>query len=46
VASLNDGALRPEQCPAYLLHHYTAHVEDAKLAPDDALDRYLLQTLN
>ena len=45
VASLNDGALPPDQCPAYLLHHYTAHVEEAKLAPDDALDRYLLPLL-
>jgi len=45
VAALNDGSLPPEQCPVYLLHHYTAHVQEAKLAPDDALDRYLLPLL-
>ena len=45
VAALNDGSLPPEQCPVYLLHHYTAHVEEAKLAPDDALDRHLLPLL-
>jgi hypothetical protein len=45
VAALNNGSLPPEQCPAYLLYHYTAHVEAAKLAPDEALDRYLLPLL-
>ena len=45
VASLNDGNLPPEQCPAYLLHHYTAHLEESKLVPDEALDRYLLPLL-
>jgi hypothetical protein len=44
VADLNDGT-PPAPCPRYLLHHYTAHVLDARLDPEDALNLYLLSLL-
>lgn len=46
VAALNAGDLPPDQCPIYLLRHYTDHVLAADLTPDDALDRYLLALLD
>lgn len=41
VANLNDGTLLPELCPTYLLRHYTAHVLDAGLPPEETLQHYL-----
>ncbi len=45
VSALNEGRLAPAQCPAYLLHHYTAHVLAANLPSDEALDKHLLALL-
>ncbi len=45
VAALNSGILPHEQCPSYLLHHYTTHVLGAGLSPEEVLKRHLLALL-
>jgi len=43
VTDLDAGLLTPDQCPSYLLRHYSAHVLAAGEPPD--LDRHLLPLL-
>lgn len=45
VTALNCGDLPVEQCPVYLLRHYTAHVLAGGLTTDEALDQHLLALL-
>jgi hypothetical protein len=38
IARLNDGALQPEQTPAYLLQYHTQHLQDAAAPAEDFLE--------
>jgi Ubiquitin binding region len=38
VERLNDGALQPEQTPAYLLQYHTQHLQDAAAPVEDFLE--------